>query len=42
MLVRVRVANVRQVYGRTQVEIMPLAGSGLTWVALDSIQLVAQ
>lgn len=42
MLVRVRVANARERFGRTDVQIMPLAGSGLTWVALDSVRLVTQ
>jgi hypothetical protein len=42
MTIRVRVANAREVWGNTHVQIMPLAGSGLTWVALDSVRLVDQ
>lgn len=39
MAVAVRVTDVRQVWNRTDVLIQPAAGSGMTWVALDSVAL---
>lgn len=39
MSVAVRITDVRQVWNRTDVLIVPLAGTGMTWVALDSLQL---
>lgn len=37
--VAVRITNVRRSWNRTDVLIAPLAGSGMTWVALDSLAL---
>ena len=39
MTVAVRVTDVRRVWNRTDVLVVPLAGSGMSWVALDSIVL---
>lgn len=40
ILVRVEIINVRQVYGRVDLEISPVAGNGRKWVSLDSVRRI--
>ncbi len=39
LIFRVEVTDVREVFGRTDVQIKPVAGSGMGWISLDKITL---
>lgn len=41
MQIQVEVLDVREVFGRTDLQVRPIAGTGTGWISLDSITLTA-